>query len=97
MARKGTDGIAVVCPIDGHGEKGYDGMPCPECGTPMVPDTDFADTERSLVATEKEDPLAGDLAHDSLDASEDDPYRTQSLEDLAHDEFAEDEKEGHEF
>ena len=88
MAKRGSDAIAVICPVDGYAAKGYDGMPCPDCGTPMIPDVDVVDDERPLAGTSQEEPFDDPAALAKLD---DDGAELldgrESLEDLARREY----------
>lgn len=94
MARKSNDGIAVLCPNCGWGDKGYAGMPCPDCGTEMAPDTGVVDTERALAGVSRDD--AEDDLHAGIGGG-DEPYKIEeSLEEMAYDELEKDEGWGDE-
>lgn len=94
MARRHADTVAVICPNDGYADRGYVGMPCPDCGTPMVEDLDVLDHERVAAGIGGgEEPLDSASAGGSLEEGED-PYR-MSLEEMAYDELKDDEGEEH--
>lgn len=94
MARKQSDGIAVLCPSCGWGDKGYAGMPCPDCGTEMLPDSGVVDTERALVGVGRDD--TDDEMHKALDAGDELHPTAESLEEMAKDELEKDEGWGDE-
>ncbi len=70
-------------------------MPCPDCGTEMVPDSDVVDHERAMVGIGKEED-ADEMMEKGLLAG-DDPYKMEeSLEEMAHNELERDEGWGDE-
>ena len=94
MARKQSDGIAVICPNCGWGDKGYAGMRCPDCESEMVPDTGAVDTERAMAGVGKED--TDEDVEKGLTGGDEPNKMDESLEEMANEELEKDEGWGDE-
>jgi hypothetical protein len=98
MARKHNEDIAVICPVDGYATRGYDQMPCPDCGTPMVPDMEMEDHDKLYAGIHMGESDLGRLGTEDLEgetAFGEPPH--QSLESMAEEEHSQDERYDSEF